>query len=124
MRLLPPLAVLVAAVLLLFLPGFVNGRRNDEGIAWVTPKGERVELAEAGVAITSSAHDGTITARDLATGARRWRKTRLGVQNFNSDLLVRRVGDTVLVVDRAGVLRGSTSRPAGSAGPRRPRATP
>ena len=106
MRLLPPLAVLAGAILLLFLPGFVNGRRNDEGIAWVTPKGERVELAEAGVAITSSSADGTITARDLVTGARRWRKTRLGVQNFNSDLLVRRVGGTLLVVDRAGVLRG------------------
>ena len=69
MRLLPRLVVLVAAVLLLFLPGFVNGRRNDEGIAWVTPKGERVELAEAGFAITSSSHDGTITARDLDSGS-------------------------------------------------------
>ena len=100
------LAVLVAAVLLLFVPGFVNGRRNDEGIAWVAPKGERVELAEAGFAITSSSDDGTITARDLATGARRWRKTLLGKENFASELLVRRVGDTLLVVDREGVLRG------------------
>ena len=103
-----PLAVagIAAAVLLFLVPGFVNGRRNDEGIAWATPKGERVELAAAGFVITSSSHDGTLTARDLATGARRSRKTRLGEAHFASGLLVRRVGGTLLVVDRAGVLRG------------------
>ena len=100
------LAGIAAAVLLFFVPGFVTGRRNDEGIAWVAPKGERVVLAEAGFAITSSSHDGTITARDLATGARRWRKTLLGKEHFASQLLVRRVGDTLLVVDREGALRG------------------
>ncbi len=106
MRLLPPLAVLAGAILLLFLPGFVNGRRNDEGIAWTAPKGERVKLAEAGYAITASNHDGTITARDLATGTRRWRKTDLGKEHFASGLLVRRVGGTLLVVDRQGRFRG------------------
>ena len=39
MLLLPPLAVLVAAVLLFLLPGYLNGRRDDEGIAWEAPKG-------------------------------------------------------------------------------------
>ena len=82
---------------------------TGEGIACAAtpqPGAERVELAEAGFAITSSSHDGTLTARDLATGARRWRKTRLGEAHFASGLLVRRVGGTLLVVDRAGVLRG------------------
>ena len=100
------LAGIAAAVLLFFVPGFVTGRRNDEGIAWSAPKGERVVLAEAGFAITSSSHDGTITARDLATGARRWRKTNLGKEHFASGLLVRRVGGTLLVVDRQGRFRG------------------
>ena len=123
MRLLPPLAVLAGAILLFFLPGFVNDRRNDEGIDWVTPKGERIELAEAGLAITSSSHDGTLTARDLDTGARRWRKTRLGEEHFASGLLVRRVGGTLLVAIARGGFAGSTSRPASSAGRRCPRAT-
>ena len=118
------LAGIAAAVLLFLVPGFITGRRNDEGIAWSAPKGERVVLAEAGFAITSSSHDGTITARDLDTGARRWRRTDLGKEHFASGLLVRRVGGTLLVVDRAGAgCAGSTSRPASSAGPRRPRAT-
>jgi outer membrane protein assembly factor BamB len=98
------LAGIAAAVLLFFVPGFVTGRRNDEGIAWVAPKGERVALAEAGYAITSSGDD-AITARDLDTGKRRWRLD-LGEEHFSEGLLVRRVGATLLVVDDAGRLRG------------------
>jgi hypothetical protein len=51
MRLLPPLAVLAGAVLLFFLPGFVNGRRNDEGIAWTAPKGKRITAPAGGAGI-------------------------------------------------------------------------
>ena len=98
------LAGIAAAVLLFFVPGFITDRRNDEGIAWTAPKGERVALAEAGYAITSSGDD-AITARDLDTGKRRWRLD-LGREHFSEGLLVRRVGGTLLVVDDAGRLRG------------------
>ena len=105
-RALLALAGIAAAVLLFLLPGFITGRRNDEGITWVTPKGERVELAEAGFAVTSSDNNTTITARELDTGKRRWRMDLDVREHFASNLLVRRVGDTLLVVDNDGRLRG------------------
>ena len=98
------LAGIAAAVLLFFVPGFITDRRSHEGIAWTAPKDERVALAEAGYAITSSGDD-AITARDLDTGKRRWRLD-LGREHFTEGLLVRRVGGTLLVVDDEGRLRG------------------
>jgi murein DD-endopeptidase MepM/ murein hydrolase activator NlpD len=62
--------VLAGAVLLLFLPGFVNGRRTDEGIAWAAPKGERVIFAEAGVVVTQRDEGFPITGQDAHSEGR------------------------------------------------------
>ena len=97
------LAGIAAAVLLFLVPGFVTDRRSDQGIAWTAPKGERVVLAEAGLAVTSEDAGRRITGRDLDTGARRW---GLGLaEGFRGEVEVRRVGRTLLVSDRAGTLR-------------------
>jgi outer membrane protein assembly factor BamB len=102
MRLLPPLAVLVAGLLLLFLPGVVNGRRDDEGIAWKAPKGERVIFAEAGLAVTQRDEGFTLTGRDLDSGARRWRHRFPRADTPVGQGQVTRVGTTLLASDRGG----------------------
>ena len=96
------LAGIAAAVLLFFVPGFVTDRRNDRGIAWTAPKGERVVFAEAGLAVTEQDGGRRITGRDLDTGARRW---GLALPEGYRDVEVRRVGRTLLVSDRADALR-------------------
>jgi outer membrane protein assembly factor BamB len=96
--------VLVAAVLLLFLPGFINGRRNEEGIDWKAPKGERVAFAEAGLAVTQSDEGFTFTGRDIDTGARRWRHAFPHADTPRGQGQVTRVGKTLLVDDRSGKL--------------------
>ena len=89
-------------MLLFFVPGFVTDRRNDQGIAWTAPKGERVVFAEAGLAVTEQDAGRRITGRDLETGARRW---GLALPDGYRDVEVRRVGRTLLVSDRADALR-------------------
>jgi outer membrane protein assembly factor BamB len=97
------LAGIAAAVLLFLLPGFLIDRRNDQGIAWTAPKGERVVFAGAGLAVTSQEAGQRIAGRDLATGKRRW---VLGLpEGSRGDVQVRRVGRTLLVSDRASTLR-------------------
>jgi outer membrane protein assembly factor BamB len=98
------LAGIAAAVLLLLLPGFVNGRRNDEGIAWVAPEGERVVFAEAGLAVTQRDQGFDVTGRDIDTGAFRWRHEFAHADTPVGQGEVTRVGKTLLVDDRGGKL--------------------
>ena len=87
------------------MPVFVNGRRNDEGIAWEVPKGERVVLAEAGTAVTERNDGRTLTARELGAGARNWKVDLPDDGRLGSSLSVRRVGRTLLVVGSDKKLR-------------------
>jgi len=103
----------VLAVLLFLTPGLVNGWRNGRGIAWEVPKGEVVELAAAGYAITSRHEDqeredspSRLIGRDIDSGARRWRTA----PSFEGVESVGRVGQTLLVVDRNGVLHALDTR--------------
>ena len=97
------LAGIAAAVLLFLLPGLLTDRRNDQGVAWVVPKGERVVFAAAGLAVTSQDAGRRITGRDLDTGARRWDLAL--AEGVRGEVEVRRVGRTLLVSDRASTLR-------------------
>ena len=99
------LAGIAGAVVLLLTPVVVNGRRNDEGIAWAVPKGERVVLAEAGLAVTERNDGRTLTGRELGTGAREWKVDLPDDGRLGSGLIVHRVGKTLLVVGSDGKLR-------------------
>jgi hypothetical protein len=92
------LAGIAAAVVLFLVPGAVNARRNDEGIAWTAPQGERVTFTGAGLAVTESDQGRTLTARDLDSGKRRWRR-RLPGEELSGGTTVWRVGETLLVLD-------------------------
>ena len=99
-------AAIASAVALLLVPGVVNGRRNAQGIAWTVPQGERVILAEAGVAVTRRGPTGTLTGRALDSGAQRWR-LQLGDPALNiGQLTAQRVGGMLILLDADGVLRG------------------
>ena len=63
-------AAIVAAALLAVSPALINGYRNRQGIAWTVPEGERLELAEGSLAVTSA--DSALRGRDLRTGDRAW----------------------------------------------------
>ena len=98
---------LAVAVVLFVAPGFVNGWRNHRGIAWEVPKGESVELATAGYAITSHVEDPgvddagvTLVGRDADSGKQRWR-TPLGPVG---SVTVKHAGQTLLAEDRKGVV--------------------
>jgi outer membrane protein assembly factor BamB len=97
------LAGIAAAVVLFLLPGVVTGRRNHEGIAWTAPKGERVRFTGAGLAVTERDQGRTLTARDIDSGERRWRK-ELPRDELAGNTEVQGAGDTLLVVDGEGKL--------------------
>ena len=99
-------AGVAAAVALVLVPGVVNGRRNAQGIAWTVPRGEHVILAEAGVAVTRRGPTGTLTGRELDSGAQRWR-LQLGDPELNiGQLTAQRVGGMLILLDADGLLRG------------------
>ena len=96
-------------MLVIQLPRLVNDARNGEGIAWEARAGERVVFAEAGVAVTSSDEGGTLTGRDIDSGGGKWRIEFASEGFAGAELFVRRVGRTLVVVDRAASCAGSTS---------------
>lgn len=95
---------ILAAVVLLQVPGFVNDRRNGQGIAWEARAGERVVLAGEGVAVTESDDGRTVTGRDVDSGGGKWR-IELPQTEALAQLVVQRVGRTLLIVDRESKLR-------------------
>ena len=125
-RILIGVAVLViAGGAFLLLRGYVQDRRNDEGIAWAVPKGEHVDLAEAGVAVTEADEGRTLIGRDLETGKRRWSVEFSWPNGYHANE-VHRVGKTLILVDRIGDVHGLdiatgrerwTQTPAGDAQP-------
>ena len=82
-----------------------NGVRNGRGIAWSVPQPENVEFAEAGIAVTAMDESTVLTGRDLATGDRRWRLSLGEPSQPTGQLNLQRVGRTLLVTARDGVLR-------------------
>ena len=100
------LAGLVAAVAVLAAPRIVTGVRNGQGIAWAVPAGERVVLAEHGLAVTRDADGVVLTGRDLATGKQRWRRELPKPESPSAQFSVQRVGETLIVHTRDDKLDG------------------
>ncbi|RKQ91585.1 putative pyrroloquinoline-quinone binding quinoprotein [Solirubrobacter pauli] len=99
-RLVPAAAALVAAVVLVLAPGLVNGYRNGQGIAWAVPAGERLELAQEGLAVTRTRSG--LRGRDLRTGERRW---DLRLPEGDGDVRVWRIDDRLIVNWSDDILR-------------------
>ncbi len=96
---------ILGAVLVIQLPRLVTDARNGQGIAWEARAGERIVLAEAGVAVTSSDEGRTLTGRDIGNGGGKW-EIEFPRDGFaGSEPFVSRVGRTLVVVDRANKLR-------------------
>ena len=100
------LAGIAAAVALLLAPGLVNGWRNGQGIAWDVPERESIELAEAGLAITSDDDEPVLRARDIDSGAERWRLKLPARTADGAGVRVWRADRTLVVVGFDGALRG------------------
>ena len=99
-------AGIAAAVVLILAPGLINGWRNDRGIAWDVPEGESITIAEAGLAITSDDDEPVLRARDIDSGAERWRLKLPDRTADGAGVRVWRAGRTLLVVGFDGALRG------------------
>lgn len=93
-------AAIVAAVVLVLALGLVDGYRNGRGIAWTVPEGERLRLAQDGLAVTTTAT--ALRGRDLRTGERRW---ELRMPEGDGDVRVWRVGDRLIVNWSDDILR-------------------
>ena len=116
---------MIAGAAFLLLRGYVQDRRNDEGIAWAVPKGEHVDLAGAGLAVTEADEGRTLIGRDLETGKRRWSVEFSWPTGYHANQL-HRVGRTLILVDRVGDVHALdigtgrerwTQTPAGDAQP-------
>jgi hypothetical protein len=99
------LAGVLAAAAVIALPVIVNRIGNAKGIAWSVGDRENVEFAEAGMAITAMDGSTVLTGRDLDDGERRWRLDLGKPLQPRGQLRIQRVGRTVLVTGRDGVLR-------------------
>ena len=96
---------ILGAVLVVQLPRLVTDARNGQGIAWEARAGERIVLAEAGVAVTSSDKGRTLTGRDIGNGGGKWQIEFPRDGFAGSEPFVSRVGRTLVVVDGANKLR-------------------
>jgi outer membrane protein assembly factor BamB len=105
-RPLAALAGIVAAVALILAPGLINGWRNGQGIAWDVPAGESIELAEVGLAITADDDEPVLRARDIDSGAERWRVNLPDRTADGAGIRIWRAGHTLVVVGFDGALRG------------------
>lgn len=93
-------AAIAAAVLLVLAPGVIDDYRNGRGISWAVPEGERLRLAEDGLAVTSTGS--ALRGRDLSTGERRW---ELPMPKGDGDVRVWRIGDRLVVNWSDDILR-------------------
>ncbi len=93
-------AGIVAAALLAVSPALVNRYRNRQGIAWTVAAGERLQLAEGGLAVTSA--DSVLRGRKLRTGDRMW---ELRLPDAGQTLRVWRAGPLVLTTGFDETLR-------------------
>jgi hypothetical protein len=99
------LAGVVAAAVVIALPVVLNTVGNGRGIAWSVPERENVEFAEAGMAVTAMDESTVLTGRDLGNGERRWRVDLGDPTDPTGQLNLQRVGQTLLVTTRDGMLR-------------------
>lgn len=92
----------VGAVVLVLAPGLVNGYRNGQGVAWTVPEGERLELAQDGLAVTTVEDEPVLRGRDLRTGERRW---ELRLRDTGEQPRLWRIGALVLTTGFDETLR-------------------